>query len=138
MARPRTPTAKLKLHGTYNVTRHRGRKDEPQPEGKPVRPDDMPEDAQHHWDTVVSRLVKLGIATDNDSEALHEMCLWWAIMRELHREDGNRNERWQYRLANATKVWRDYASRFGMTPADRAKLELNGNTTTTELDDLIA
>lgn len=120
MGRPRTPTAILELQGDCTPSRHGYRGAEPKPEGEPKKPLGLPLAASDHWDEHIPRLVKMGVARSVDAPALEIMCRWWARMKELETQEPD------YRnltlLAMCSKQWKDYASRFGMTPSDRAKL----------------
>ena len=115
------PTAKLKLHGVFRKDRHGDRAMEPQPIGKVLRPREMSRDAIEHWKSIVPGLVKTGVATTADISALVQMCEWWAEWKRA------KNQRIKDRprvmsMSMAFHNWRDLASRFGMTPSDRANL----------------
>lgn len=122
MARPRKPTAILKLQGDCTPSRHGYRGGEPQPKGRPVMPDGMPDAANWYWNQYVTRLIDLGIAKDIDTPALEDMCRWWARIKELETQDPD------YRnltlLAMCSKQLKDYLGKFGQTPSDRAKLSV--------------
>lgn len=125
MAKPRKPTALLKLTGMYRRDRH-GAQNEPQPNGLPVMPVDLPAPAAAFWMRTVPGLIETGVATAADQSALEHMAIWWAVWEELadmlrlhHTERGNK---WVYELAVAEKNWIGLAARFGMTPSDRTKI----------------
>ena len=69
------------------------------------------------------KLIALQVATDLDTQQLTALCEWWNLWR-VHNEQaqttGGRLE-----MANAARAWDQFAKiamRFGMTPADRARL----------------
>jgi P27 family predicted phage terminase small subunit len=84
----------------------------------------MPREAAKFWDRYVPELIRLGLATRLDEPALISMCEWWAIYRTLKKEISaiKPNDRQIYAAANARKQFDSIASRFGFTPADRARL----------------
>lgn len=123
MGRPRKPTAILKLEGDYAPSRHGFRGGEPQPEGSPCRPKGMPKDAAAFWDEYVPRLVKIGVATAIDAPALEGMCRWWARLQR-HNNAELQDYRTETLAAMCEKQLKDYFSKFGMTPSDRAKLSV--------------
>lgn len=119
--RPRVPVEKLKLYGRYRADRHGDRGTLPKVPGEPAMPDDMSEWAVVHWECVVPDLVKMGIVTPVDSIALASMCEWWAVWKGLlSGEIKTRNL--VASMAHASGHWLKFASRFGMTPSDRAGL----------------
>ena len=120
--RKRKPVETLRLEGGFRPQRHGERGEtEPQIEGDPAKPADLDEAAQAHWDDVVPRLVKAKIATAADSEALAEMCRWWSRLQAFHAK-GQSDRRSVMNGVSLLKAWRDFACKFGMTPADRAAL----------------
>ncbi len=122
MARPRKPTKTLKLHGGLRKDRHSSRSDEPKPTGKVVKPKGMSKDATAHWDQVVPGLLNTGVATSADVSALVRMCEWWAEGEKCRRSKSWKPMARVQAFAVAHKQWRDLASRFGLTPSDRANL----------------
>lgn len=126
MGRPRTPTAKLMAAGTYRQDRHGG--NEPQPDGEPIKPKWLDGVAAEAWQRVVPELVALGVARTIDADALAGMCRWFAVWREadakLQAGDGDTYKR----TIEAATGWKNYtaiAAKYGMTPADRAKLTID-------------
>ena len=135
--RPRKPTAILKLEGAYQPSMHGYRGDEPQPTGRPIKPKGMSADASKFWDRMVPSLTSLGIATDLDTPSLEQMCIWWGEVKKLLRVKKRANQ-WTYQFASADKQWRHYASCFGMTPSDRAKLAVSGKETSDPAKEFVA
>ena len=121
----RKPTAVLKLQGDYYPSRHGDRSREPQPSGEPQMPAWLPERAQEFWRRHVPHLVRIGVATSVDEEALARMCVWHDESHKLLALDEHeRDEKWIYRFQAADKNLRDYLGKFGMTPVDRTKIEV--------------
>lgn len=121
--RPRTPTAKLKLHGDYRSDRHGDRAAEPKPSGKPVKPAGMAKDAAAHWDAVVPGLVATGVATAADAPALAAMCQWHAEYLTAKRKTVKDRKRLMM-MVSAHREWMQLASKFGLTPVDRARIQV--------------
>lgn len=127
MGRPRKPTESLERGGGYREDRHGDRKNQPQFEGEPEQPADLSDDAKAHWEAVVPDLVAGGVAKAIDTSALAAMCESWAEYSKAKRlavYDLQEMRQRQMLMSGALKLWRDLAARFGLTPADRAKLEV--------------
>ena len=113
--RKRKPTAKQKLDGTYRKDRHQVK--ELSADGVLVKPDDLGELAGRLWDSVEPQLVQWG-ASELDSVAVADMCRWWGSYRELFAAG---------KYCDAARCWDRFNSisaRYGMTLADRMKLEV--------------
>lgn len=122
MAGRRKPTAELKLHGgKVYASRHGDRSREPQPSGRPMRPEGMSADATAHWELVVPSLVETGVATAQDTPALAAMCEFRAEYERAKRRQAKDRSRLLMMVA-AHKEWINLASRFGLTPSDRARI----------------
>ena len=118
----RKPTAILKLEeGKFYASKHQDRGGEPIACGVPKKPADLPEYAKEHWDFIVPHLVGMGVAKEADTPALIELCLWWdqKVRLMANPEGSNFNK-----ALNASKQWLNYASRFGLTPSDRARIDI--------------
>lgn len=128
MGRPRKPTAILKLQGDCSPSRYGYRGAEPEPTGQPRKPMGLSRDASSHWDAIVPELIRTGVAKGVDESAIEDMCRWWGRLQVL-----NRRREQDYRTltlaAMCAKQWRDYASRFGLTPSDRARLSVGDSST---------
>lgn len=127
--RPRKPTAAHVLESTYRHDRH-GQGAEWVPEGQPSPPDWLSADARQFWDVIVPQLIAKGVATLADEASLIGLCDWWAqylaasrALRAIDYADTS-----AYRLLNQAAVaWKSFAgiaSKFGLTPSDRAALRL--------------
>ena len=124
--RKRKPTAQLKTEGRFRKDRHADRADEPTAEGKPTRPRTLDKEASWFWRVHVRPLIKAGVATALDQSALWQLCELWSLYRraaEVANDDPTDKDAriavTQYRAA-----WDSLASRFGLTPADRARLRV--------------
>lgn len=124
MAAHRKPTAELKLHGVYQRSRHGDRSLEPQPKGVPRKPAGMSKDASDHWKAVVPSLIDTGVATEQDAPALAAMCEFRGEYERAKRRKQHDRTRLLMMVA-AHKEWINLASRFGLTPSDRARITGN-------------
>ncbi len=127
MGRPRKPTEALDRSGGLRQDRHAGRKKQPRFEGSPEPPTGLSAEAKKHWQQVVPSLIESGVAKAIDASALAAMCECWAECcgaRRLKTNDILERRQRQMLINGALKAWRDLAARFGMTPSDRAKLEV--------------
>lgn len=125
--------AEHKLHGTFRTDRH-GPVDHPMDnmDGEPVMPAGMPDQAVKLWKVIVPQLMKAKNAVEIDSTQLAAMCRWWAQYNELmsrveseapyDSETDNKQWRLEKRARAAWSAFDSIASRFGMTPSDRARL----------------
>lgn len=89
------------------------------------KPDCLNSFAAEHWDCVVPKLAEMGVLHPIDSEALTALCQWWGEYRTLQESSADGSGEAYKRsiaLASCFKNWSNLASRFGLTPADRAKL----------------
>lgn len=121
--RKRLPTEQLRLHGTLVGKTAEIRRGEPQVDGEPGRCDELTGEAAAYWDEYVPVLISSGIAKTTDGPALRAMCQWWAEYLK-HYNTQNDDYRRTNMMACAHKQWMALASRFGMTPSDRASLSV--------------
>jgi P27 family predicted phage terminase small subunit len=127
------PTEQHKLHGTFRSDRH-GPADHPidKLDGIPKMPPGMPSQAIKLWKVLVPQLIKVKTAVELDSTEIAAMCRWWAQYNELMSrveseapyddESDIRQWRLEKRAKAAWNAFDSIASRFGLTPADRARL----------------
>ena len=113
--RPRKPDLVKIADGTYRKDRDGNPEEKPNPTGFPVKPSNLVGLAGEHWDYNVPRLIEIGIAKDTDQNALEAMCHYWQQFKR-GKKITQRNE--------AFKEWIKIARSFGMTPADRGKLNV--------------
>lgn len=134
--RPKKPTALKILTGTYRKDRDGAPNAEPKPAGSPKKPKDLDGEAGKFWDLIVPQLVELKIATALDAPELARLCRWWAIeQKSLDYLDGLDADlvgssewyRVQLQAGHARNQWDRIAARFGMSPADRAKLRIEAS-----------
>jgi phage terminase small subunit len=125
MAGRRRPTADLKLHdGKVYASQYGDRSREPQPTGKPTCPRGLSPSAKSHWAVVVPSLIETGVATLQDQPALQRMCEFWGEYEAAKKGQSDR-KRLMMMIA-AHRQWVDLASRFGLTPSDRARIVSDG------------
>lgn len=127
MGRPRKPIAQHVLDGTYRHDRHA---DTWQPTGEPETPDWLGPDAQALWQSIVPPLVASGVATALDAAELAALCDWWGMYRQAIDKlptldpDSKLYFKTQMIAVTSFKQFSAIASKFGLTPSDRAKLQV--------------
>ena len=98
--------------------------------------------AARHWALVVPQLVKMGVARAVDSTSLGAMCEAYSRLADMQRY--YRRASVKQRLVIVGKVnqaqdtWVKLAARFGMTPSDRASLQVEEAQQTSEFEDMLA
>jgi phage terminase small subunit len=127
--RPKTPAALKILRGTYRKGRDGPPPDQAVPAGKPTPPDFLGGEALAFWKSIVPGMVERRVVEAVDSTMLGLLCWFHAEavrhMRLLDAEKDHactRARRLLAAAAAATERFDKIACRFGMTPADRAKL----------------
>lgn len=128
--RPRKPTADLKRNKTYKESKHGSRRREPKFDGAPKKPRGLSKAAAKHWDDLVPMLTAKGVTKSVDAPVLELLCLWWDRIQEL-KAVKEKDYRIDCRLAMATKQWHGLASKLGLTPVDRSRIELKTGEDTT-------
>lgn len=125
--RPPTPTADLKLHGTYREDRHGDRADVAGCVGQPVRPADLDEAGVELWDTIIAEHEKRGILGEIDTAALHMLCEHWSLWNRAKAMAKNDPIDKEIRCAvtGYAGVIQKLLAKFGGTPVDRAALKIN-------------
>jgi len=132
--RPRKPVKELVLEGKYREDRHGSLSDLPEPDGLPAMPDWLPDEAKQLWNSLASGLAKIGVATQIDESELAAMCDWWSKYRDAsgmvekmrsEPDSGKEYYRWSILAGMAWKNFTSAASKFGLNPADRAKMRLD-------------
>ena len=115
MARQRTPTAKLKLLGSFKKHPERARDDEPEPSGPlPTEPPNhLPDDVKEVWTEIVS-VTPLGVLGAGD-RFIMEICS--NLLSEYRRDPPAMNS------ARLTQL-RISLGALGLTPADRNRLSV--------------
>ena len=125
--RPPKPTQAHILAGTFREDRHGNA---PPSTGAPEIPAHLTGEAAKHWAAVVPGLVAQRIAGESDAPALAMLCEWYAVwldgMKALRLATAGTLEasRAISVTAQAAHNWQTLASRFGLTPADRARLRV--------------
>lgn len=117
------PLAVLKLSGGYRQDRHGRRELEDPATGVPEMPALLKGEARKLWETIVPRLVEMGIARAIDAPDLAAMCMWWSIWHSCIKT-ATRNAS---KMQAAAKAWTHFAplaDRFGMNPSARARIAI--------------
>ena len=111
MPNPAKPTALKVLQG--NPGKRKLQREPVLPAGAEV-PSWLGKQARRYWDEMAPMLTKAGLLKATDADALGMWCSLKVILVRQARQ-GNIDLR-------LSSEWRQYGSRFGLTPADRAKV----------------
>lgn len=128
-----TPTAKLKLRGSWRAKERPG---EPAPAAKaPPCPDWLPDEAKAEWSRQVKQLLAMGVIAEVDRALLAAYCEAWAefvkASGELATEELVRLTDKGYPVANPLVSIRNaavermvrIAAQFGFSPSARARVK---------------
>lgn len=117
--RPPKPTALKLLHG--NPGKRQLNENEPKPPLGAQPPAWLKADLVllQEWNRHAPRLAKLGLLTEIDDDALATLCVLEVKFREMLAAGAAGSA-----LASLSKELRALWSRFGMTPADRARVKV--------------
>lgn len=118
--RPPKPTAQHHLAGTFRSDRHAGRADQWLGGSTPEKPVDLSSEESAVWDGIAAHVPAEALSAA-DAPQLEIACWCWARWRRLRESDDRKNF---YMAIAAAKQFDSIVSRFGCTPADRAKLRL--------------
>lgn len=134
--RPRKPVQAKILAGTYRADRDGDPASLVRAAGSPVAPAHLSGEALAFWGRIVPGLVASGVAAACDGPALTAMCEWWARYRRYSEAlDAAPADGDAYQLlvmvGISTTNFDRLASRFGLTPSDRAKLRTEPKTVAT-------
>jgi len=95
-------------------------------EGTPVMPEWLDDDAITLWNAVVPDLATAGVAKAADSHMLAAMCDAWSMYLAArviaHEHPNDKDSRLNY--VAYYNAFSSVASRFGLTPSDRARLNI--------------
>jgi phage terminase small subunit len=136
--RPKPATLHMR-QGTYKPGRHQM---QPTSAGELIRPTGLGRNGIKLWDSVIDFAEQAG-AGECDTECLAGMCRWYQQYRRISarlEKLAPENDRYRPLLYGAATAWRafvDMASRFGLTPADRARLKHGIEETQTTLDRML-
>ena len=124
------PTAEHIAAGTYQRCRHGNRMDAAGPVGRPTKPRKLAKDAARLWDAVVDYLAGRGVVDVIDATELEMMCRLWgltrAAMAAAEKDPADKDAR--IAATSYAARFEAVASRFGMTPVDRARLTMKAET----------
>ena len=133
------PLAVLRLEGTHRPDRHAGRG--PKLGGEPLRkPEGLGEAGGWLWDEVTR--TRGDWLCSSDAAALESLCICWHYAQQcrtiLDGDATEKNARVSY--TSYMQLFNQLAQRFGITPADRARLgEGSGvHEARDELEDMLA
>ena len=145
--RPRKPTSLKVLHGDFKG--HPGRRNDREPViiGEAVPPDTLSAPARRVWDEMAPVLIRAGVLTPADAAMFAEYCEVVPLVRLSRvaalREITGHSEPTPNTMS-ATAVWAkmlntmmNIGGRFGMSPADRARISAQAPHPT-DHDDLLS
>ncbi|MEN1680330.1 MAG: P27 family phage terminase small subunit [Planctomycetota bacterium] len=79
------------------------------------------------WKALVPQLVSTGLAKSVDSAELFALCQWWGEYRRWDLDKKSDPYKRLVGMATAYKQFRTIAAKFGLTPSDRASLNVTPN-----------
>lgn len=119
------PTAEHKAAGTYQPCRHANRLDNAAG-GRPTKPRKLAKDAARLWDIIVDYLDGRGVVDVIDATELEMLCRLWGLTRmaltAAERDPTDKDAR--IAATSYAARFEAVASRFGMSPVDRARLTM--------------
>ena len=131
MGRPKKPTRILQLErGKVYASRHGDRSGEPQATGEPQPPANLAGVALAHWREIVPQLVAMGVAKKIDATILGLLCEQFAIIRDTKNSLSQRS--------SAVDRYLKIGGKFGLTPSDRAGLDIRPEVESDAFKDLLA
>ena len=154
MSRPKKPTNLKVLEG--NPGKRPLPENEPKPAPKaPKRPSWLTGEGRKMWDRLAPKLEKVGLLTEVDGEAFAAACQSWkdyVDCQKVIKKHGrtykyknqggfeNETERPEVKAANkALEQFRSFCREFGLTPASRAKIEVQTDKENLdEMEDLLS
>lgn len=129
--RPRKPTNLALLHGDDKINPSRINRSEPVPSDAAIAPPfKLTQKGQEVWNRLAPDLVRKKVLTHWDVDLFAEFCEAVVILRVKRRHSrqapfpGQSSPMSEYRTA--VGIVTSIGSRFGLTPADRAKITLGG------------
>lgn len=135
MGRPRKPLAAHLLDGTYRADRHGAATADPF-DGEPKRPRNLTGDARKFWDCTVRELIAKGIVKAVDAPALELLADLWARYRVASRllDASPTDKEARQAVVVFAAEFGKLAARFGLTPSDRQRLDLQQQTLSAGVD----
>jgi phage terminase small subunit len=116
--RPRKPVAQHIAEGSYREDRHGPASTRPLK--PPRKPKGLRGKAAEFWDERVKELIVAGVAASTDTESLELLCRTWAALCECQPDPEDKDVMVSWKTLFS--AWCQLASRFGLTPSDRAKI----------------
>ena len=82
------------------------------------------------WNRTVPMLVELGVATEADRDALLVTAETWAALQDaiVAMQCNSLDKNVRCAFVQLQEAWSKWAGKFGLTPADRAKLQVQPKT----------
>ena len=120
--RPAKPISVLKLEGSYREDRHGGKSLAAADGDLPGKPPELVGRASEVWDYVAS--TRAAWIAKSDGLALQHLCDMWVLREQalLRLAENPTDKESRCALKDWSALWVQMASRFGLTPSDRARL----------------
>lgn len=133
-----TPKAKLKLYGSPHA-KTKGDAIEAKLAGSPEMPGGLDENARWLWDFLVPQFEAMGITKRLDTVQLWTLCEIWGLYRAAIEAAKKYPIDKDLRIAVTAyrSAFDSLSIRFGMTPADRQKLELSPGEKADEFEEFL-
>lgn len=139
--RPPKPTAEHIADGTYRPHRHDGRLDARLEPGLPVPPQKLNEEESILWNLVCNHIPAEALS-EVDGLALYMLVRYYLIWKAYDDEIKRQGTEADYKLVQQSvmcaKQFHSAASKFGLTPADRAKINLGETEEADAIEDLLS
>ena len=137
--RYRKSAAQLRLHGTFKAAQHGERAVESVVSGAPEKPSGLTDEQGWMWDNAVEELARIGVAKRIDTAHLIAMCQLWglyckAIIAAI-KDPIDKDAR--IAVTSYFAAWQAAAGKCGLSPADRAKLEVPAEVKRDEFEDFL-
>jgi phage terminase small subunit len=135
MGRPRKPLAAHLLDGTYRADRHGAATADPF-DGEPKRPRNLTGDARKFWDSTIADLAERGIVKAVDAPACELLADLWAKYKAASRllDASPTDKETRQAVVGFAAEFGKLAARFGLTPSDRQRLDLQQQTPSAGVD----
>ena len=146
--RPKKPIEAHKYEGTYRDDRHSGTLEGQVLSIAPRVPGSLKDEGKKEWQRISKLLVRDNLLTDYDLKNLELYCMQFDIIYEANesiREKGVlmkgqnttiKNPAWQI-LKESIEIVRKISEKYGFTPVDRAKVNVQKVEEVDELQDIL-
>jgi phage terminase small subunit len=122
--RPPKTSAQHKADGTYRKDRQGRRAEAMFRPGAPQQPPGFDDDAKRIWKMIVDQVPSEVLST-LDAFALEDCCRWYSLLCKYHQllADDPLEEQLLKSANEASKNFKQYCAKFGLSPVDRARIK---------------